>query len=710
MSKKWKITTICTGVPILLILVLIIVVHTYDYNRLKPRIESAVENATGRELTMTGDIDLDFGFSPALMVERVALQNAKWGSEPEMVSCERFELKVALLPLITGDISIKRLILVRPVMLVEKSKQGKFNYEFETGAKKKTKKTPEQKEDKEVGQALPGLKVNRVRIDGAKLVYKDHATDSGFTVSLDRMRASAESMSAPLDFNMQGALKEIPFSMSGEIGSLQELMRGQEMPFSLQAELAGAEAVIQGNRTVSGQKNGFSVRVDMKAKSLKGINNLVGTDLPRNVPVGLTMAAGSPDMEQISVEGLKLDLGESTLHGEAKLDLGGSVSSIQASLQSDEFDLKPFLPQKSASNGEKKAPLRKGPEGNKRIFPDTPVAADFLHDVQASMRIEIGRLLLPQMQGENIRMDLGLANGEIRVDPLRLEIADGSLDGELRFRDLKQGVALTTQMDLRNMQLKKLMAIAGKKDVLRGDLETSLDLAARGQNVAGLMGAMNGEATVIIDEGKLGSAYLDELGGNVFGTLRQYIDPEMKSEKYTRINCFVTAFDMNKGVAESRVFLLDTSRMQILADGNLDLGTERMDFSFDPRPKEGLDSGTSGKISLSISKLSKPFKLSGTLADPSLALDLQSAALSLGKAIGGASEGGLAGAAAALLGGSGGEKTTCSKAIAVAKGEEISAEKQPAKKKKESAGEGATEESAVEKELKDLERGVRDLF
>jgi len=55
--------------------------------------------------------------------------------------------------------------------------------------------------------------------------------------------------------------------------------------------------------------------------------------------------------------------------------------------------------------------------------------------------------------------------------------------------------------------------------------------------------------------------------------------------------------------------------------------------------------------------------------------------LSLGKALGGASEGGLAGAASALLDGSGGEKTTCSKAIAVAKAEEMPAEKQPAKKK-----------------------------
>ena len=709
MGKKWKIAAVCAGVPILLIIALIIVVHTYDYNRLKPRIESAVHNATGRELTMAGDINLDFGFSPALVVERVALQNAEWGSEPKMLSCERFELKVALLPLITGDVSVKRLILVRPVMLVEKSKQGTFNYEFDTGAEKERKQAPEPKEEKETGQALPGLEVNRVRIDGAELVYKDHATDSGFTASLDRMRASAESMSAPLDFDLQGAFKEAPFSLSGEIGSLQDLMRGRKMPFSLRAELAGTRTTIQGNRTASGQKNGFSARVDVSAKSLKGINKLAGTDLPTGVPIGLTTAVGSPDMEKISVDGLQLDLGESTVKGAAKLDLGGSVPSLRASLQSDELDLRPFVSRESASSGGEKAPLRKGPEGNERIFPDTPLAADFLRGMDAALQMDIGSLLVPQLRAGNIRMDLGLANGELRVDPLRLEMADGSLDGKLGFRDLKQGVALTTNMEIRGLQLKKLMAMAGKKDVLRGELETSLDLAARGRDVAGLMGAMNGEAVVIVDQGRLDSAYLDELGGNVFGTLRRYIDPEKKSGEYTRINCFVTAFDMNKGMARSRVFLMDTSGMQILADGSLDLGTERLDFSFDPRPKEGLDSGTTGKISSSISELSKPFKLAGTLANPSLALDIQSAALTLGKAIGGASEGGLAGAASALLGGSGDEQTTCDKAVAVARGEEKPAAKQPAEKQ-DSADEGSTEGSTVEKGLKDLEKGVRDLF
>jgi len=713
MSWKKKLAAICVGVPILLVIALIVVVSTYDFNSLKPRIESAVQESTGRTLTMAGDIELDIGFSPALVVQQVALENAEWGSKPEMVTCERFELQVALLPLITGDIRIKRLVLDRPTMLVEKSQQGRFNYEFDTGAKKKEKEkeVAGKEEEPAADRALPGLEVNEVRIDEAELVYRDHAADTGFTARLDRMRASAESMSSPLDFDLEGAFKDIPYALSGEIGSLQSLMQGREMPFRLQADLAGAEAVIEGKRTASEGKNGLTAQVDVQVDSLREMNELAGTDLPRDVPLALVAGISSPDMQIFRVQDLELKLDESVVTGGAKLDLGSSVPAVQASIRSDELDLRPILPQSKADSG-KKASGKEGDDSRKRVFPDTPLSGDFLRAVDAAVTTEIKRLLLPGMECENLRVDLALANGELRVDPLRLDMAGGSLTGEMGMRDLKQGMAVTSKMDITGMRLKELLAMAGHRDFLRGDLETHLDISASGESVAGLMGAMNGDTAVIIGEGKLDSAYLDKVGGDVFGTLRQYIDPEKKSEEYTKLNCMTAAFDLNQGVAASRVILVDTSRMHILSQGKVDLGTEKLDFGFNPSPKEGLDTGALGTISLSLSELSKPFKLSGTLADPSVALDVKGAALTAGKAIGGAAAGGPAGAAAALLAGSGGERMACSEAIAVARGEKEPPGERSAETQEQGAEQGQESEegSGVEKELDRLKKGVQDLF
>lgn len=60
----------------------------YNYNKLKPQIARMVKDATGRELNLGGEINLDFGFSPALVVTDVTFANAPWGSQPEMIMAE----------------------------------------------------------------------------------------------------------------------------------------------------------------------------------------------------------------------------------------------------------------------------------------------------------------------------------------------------------------------------------------------------------------------------------------------------------------------------------------------------------------------------------------------------------------------------------------------------------------------------------------------
>jgi uncharacterized protein involved in outer membrane biogenesis len=54
-----------------------LILSTYDYNKFKPFIAKVVEDATGRKLTLAGDIDLEVDLSPTLVVEDVSFQNAR---------------------------------------------------------------------------------------------------------------------------------------------------------------------------------------------------------------------------------------------------------------------------------------------------------------------------------------------------------------------------------------------------------------------------------------------------------------------------------------------------------------------------------------------------------------------------------------------------------------------------------------------------------
>ncbi|HEM47146.1 MAG TPA: AsmA family protein, partial [Alphaproteobacteria bacterium] len=108
-GKALKITAIVVPVVVVALVVgAVAVLMSTDFNQYKPRIAEEVKAATGRDLAIAGDLALKVSLSPAVTVEGVTLSNADWGSRPEMVSVERFEAEVALIPAIFGTIEVKR--------------------------------------------------------------------------------------------------------------------------------------------------------------------------------------------------------------------------------------------------------------------------------------------------------------------------------------------------------------------------------------------------------------------------------------------------------------------------------------------------------------------------------------------------------------------------------------------------------------------------
>jgi len=83
---RWKLIlgiTILAG--IIVVLTAIVILATYDFNRLKPRIAEAVKAHSGLEIHLDGDLKLNVGLTPRLTVQSATLQNASWGSRPDFV-------------------------------------------------------------------------------------------------------------------------------------------------------------------------------------------------------------------------------------------------------------------------------------------------------------------------------------------------------------------------------------------------------------------------------------------------------------------------------------------------------------------------------------------------------------------------------------------------------------------------------------------------
>jgi hypothetical protein len=155
--------------------------------------------------------------------------------------------------------------------------------------------------------------------------------------------------------------------------------------------------------------------------------------------------------------------------------------------------------------------------------------------------------------------------------------------------------------------------------------------------------------------------YLDLVGADITTSFIKIINPLEKKIERATINCVVCDFNIKDGLAKSDVLVIDDPDKTLLGTGSINLKTEALDFGIYTKPKEGIGTRETGKVSVSLSEITKPFKLGGTLAKPSLGISPERTAKTVGLALLGP-----AGWAALFMSGSSGKENPCAAALKVA--------------------------------------------
>jgi hypothetical protein len=199
---------IVLGLVVLVVLAavaLYVVVLTFDRDELKRIAAEQAEAATGRELTIAGPLDFRISLTPALVLEDVSFANAPWGSEPDMARIKRFEMELAVMPLFSGDIEIKRIVLVEPQILLETNAEGKGNWELPILEQPATQPS-----------TMRLSKVESISIDDATVTYRDGATGETSVFTLDELTGAAPS-ATELTVEAAGKADGTPFKMDADL-------------------------------------------------------------------------------------------------------------------------------------------------------------------------------------------------------------------------------------------------------------------------------------------------------------------------------------------------------------------------------------------------------------------------------------------------------------------------------------------------------------
>src|SRR5262245_25156797 len=171
----------------------VVAIYSVDFNQYRETVADQVKQATGRDLKIAGDLKVGISLTPTVAVDDVTFANAAWGSRPEMATVKRFEAEMELLPLIYGDIRVKRVVLKGADILLETDAKGQSNW----GLGQVAAAAPwESQPTSGVTGKLPT--VNKIAREDVTITYSDGVTKKNQTVALQKFSAESPDAASPI--------------------------------------------------------------------------------------------------------------------------------------------------------------------------------------------------------------------------------------------------------------------------------------------------------------------------------------------------------------------------------------------------------------------------------------------------------------------------------------------------------------------------------
>ncbi len=570
-----KVYRIGVGLGVLLVagvVAVVAILMSTDFNVYKDLLAEKVEEATGRKLTISGNLDLALSLTPSIAVQGVAFENAPWGSDETMIKIDELAAEVELVPLISGDVEVKRVLLRGVDILLETSSTGKGNWEFD----------PQGDEHEETTESPSGdgsiPVVNDLHVSDVRIRYLETQAGVEHALVLETMTLRAPSRSAPLELNLDAVYNSETVSLSGTLGSLSALRGNDMLPLKLDLSLLGASVVLDGTvkspRQAKGFNLGFEVAGDNIADTLKRAMVMSGAGSQSPLPANpIKMSGAVRDVPGgFAIDGLQLTLGDSDAAGNVALGLDGVRPRVTADLSSNRFDVADV---QAAGQSNEDTTDQQADDG--RVFPNNPLALGGLKAVDADLVLSAKQIVVNGMNLMNTETNLSLKNGHLKISDFGMDFGGGRVDGLADLNSSEQPLILTMDVQGSDIDYGRIVEDMTGKKMLEGSLDLSLDAKGQGGSVRSLMAGLDGKLRVVSKKGRIDSGALALLSGSLAGVLGDGGANE--------IRCAVVDFDIVDGIATSKATVFETGGLSVVGVGKINLKDETLDLYFDPRAK-----------------------------------------------------------------------------------------------------------------------------
>ena len=654
--KAVKIVGVVVGGLIALVLLVGLAASLFfDPNDYRDELAAQVQEQTGRELQIDGDLKLSIFPWLAVEVGPARLSEAAGFGDKPFAEIKGARAGIRLLPLLSRRVEISELRLDGMRLRLITDKRGKTNWADLAGDD--SEDAPDVVSDGS-GPDLDALSIGSIVVSDASLLWDDRQSGSSMELTDFNLSTGTVRLGEPVDLSMSFGLEldqkqSMKLSLNATLEasegfselSARDLdveveVNGPDLPGgslqaagsleSLQLGLDSEELTVNGllvdalGASLTAELTGSSVLSD--APSIKG-KLAVPSMSPRDVlaRAGSPMVTGDPKAmsefsmgaafayngKSVVLSELQANLDQTKLNGRfSLLDLDTQAMSFDLAV--DTIDLDRYLPPADETADAKKD----------ESDADAELDLGGLKSLNAKGQLKVGEIRLSGLVFTDALLTVNASGGVLRLHPLTTRFYGGKYEGDVRLDASGEQAKLSLNERLAGVQLAPVMKVLSEHEFISGIAGGGFTVSATGKTVKGMLASLTGNLDMAVTDGALEGVNLVYELQRAQALLAKQAPAASTGDKRTPFDAMKVTGSVKDGVITSDDLNISNPVMKITGAGGVNLVAQTLDYRLKAKVHEAPPADATQDLG-DLRGATIPLRIGGTLSEPKITVDVE---------------------------------------------------------------------------------------